>query len=70
MLVLWTWQHHDAGIAGGSYIKDWVGHTGKESGRMLALGASFLNLSIWKRDSESAISLQTPGIWIIQTVML
>jgi len=51
-------------------IKDWVGHTGIESRRMFALGASFLNLSIWKQDSESAISLQTPGIWITQTLML
>jgi len=51
-------------------VKDCVGHTGMGSGRVLALGASFLNRSIWKRDNESAISLQIPGIWITQTLML
>ena len=47
-----------------------VGHAGMQSGSWLALGARFLNISISKRDKESATSLLMPGIWVTHMLML
>ena len=43
-------------------MKDWVGQAGMLSGVGFANGASYLNLSCWKRDKQSAITLLAPSM--------
>ena len=47
-----------------------TGQAGMLSGVVFACGASFLNLSIWKRERESAKSLHTPGMCTMHTLRL
>ena len=51
-------------------VKVCISHAGMLSAVGFACGASFLNLSIWKRDRESAILLHTPSTCTIHTLML
>ena len=51
-------------------MKVCISHAGMLSGDGLALGASFWNLSIWKRERASAMLLHTPGTWAKHTLRL
>ena len=51
-------------------VKDCIGHAGMLSATRFACRASFLNLSIWKRERESARLLWTAGTCTIHTLIL